>query len=65
MTFYCNNGGTLFTVSGDEIIGSNGRSYRYDGDVLYDQCGHVVSYHVKNMNMAIGIVAGLHGGIRP
>ena len=35
-TYYSSNTGTSYTVNGDNIYGSNGSTYRQDGDMIYN-----------------------------
>lgn len=53
--------GTTVTVSGNSIVTSRGECYTLMGNCL-SGTGGFCSFNVVNINEAVAIVVGLHGG---
>lgn len=62
MNIVCNDS-VILSVSGNTISASNGDIYTVNGLVLLKN-GQIVSMHVSNINEAVNVVIGLHGGRR-
>ena len=53
--------GIQISVSGNNIVCSDGKMFTYSGGMLMGP-GGTISYGVSSINEALGIVIGMYGG---